>query len=231
MSTTIYLSELANLASHCEPEKIRKLLPSSECQKAERFNSPAAKLRFLAGRLMCRTLLSRELSLAPADINIAISDQGKPILDHSGGVHFNLSHSGDWLALGISCCGPLGIDLEQAQKKRPWLAIAKQFFTSAEVEKLSFLNEAALEREFYRLWTLKEAFFKARGTGLAEGLAKVDFSNSTNPQAPEELKPDKWRGEHWPPQLLSTEHTYLACIHQSAETPKLIHWSLPAQTV
>jgi phosphopantetheine--protein transferase-like protein len=68
----------------------------------------------------------------------------------------------------------LGIDIEELIPKPP-LSIAKHFFTrieAAAVAQCPADNQASL---FYRLWTLKEAYLKAIGTGLSQPLDGIEF--------------------------------------------------------
>src|SRR5690606_18832394 len=96
----------------------------------------------------------------------------------------------------------LGIDLEQLDQRRNWQAIAARYFHQDEVAQLLALPELEKCAGFYHGWTLKEAFFKARGTGIATGLDKAvfnienaaitcRFAASLNEQ------PDAWQFQLW----------------------------------
>lgn len=86
----------------------------------------------------------------------------KPRLVSPAGWYFNLSHSGEWTCLALSD-GEVGIDIQQ---ERPVdMRLATRFFTAEEQAALQGAGERA-EELFYRLWTVKEAYLKALGTGL-----------------------------------------------------------------
>lgn len=123
-------------------------------------------------------------------------DSGKPFLINKPNLHFNLSHSGDWLALLTSDCGPVGVDLEAPQKVRNFKQIAQHFFAPEEIEHLAPLEGQLLTSEFYRLWTLKEAFFKARGTGISEGLRHINFTHTHVPTSSAGLPVEPWQFKH-----------------------------------
>nr|WP_254722353.1 4'-phosphopantetheinyl transferase superfamily protein [Gilvimarinus xylanilyticus] len=117
--------------------------------------------------------------------------------------------------MGVSHTGPVGVDIEQPQKQRPLLKIAQQFFHPEEVSLLQSLPAGQCEQAFYRLWTLKEAFFKARGTGIAEGLAQVNFAAGNTPTAPAEFTPGQWHYFFTQPPVPTGEALYLACVSAS----------------
>lgn len=78
------------------------------------------------------------------------------------GVFFNLSHSGGWTVVALSD-GEVGVDVQQV---RPVDAgVAKRFFTDGERRQIEAAGDGATEL-FYRIWTVKEAYLKALGTGL-----------------------------------------------------------------
>lgn len=109
-----------------------------------------------------------------ADVVVEYDARGKAHVrgDH---VHFNVSHSGDALALAISRSQPLGIDLEHRRRPRRVLELAKRFFAPHEARMLSRLPETERQIAFLRLWTRKEALVKAEGTGLSGGLHRAVF--------------------------------------------------------
>ncbi len=99
---------------------------------------------------------------------------GKPYLpppyEHWG---FNPSDSGGWLLLGLVEGAQIGVDLELRQPRVKALAIAQRHFPDDEVDWLRTQDD--LDHAFLRLWTLKEALFKAIGRGLGYGLRKACF--------------------------------------------------------
>lgn len=79
---------------------------------------------------------------------------GKPYIE---GLHFNLSHSGDYVSMIVSTSG-VGIDIQQ---KRTISEVgAKAFFSDEEIRR-ACCSEFALAQ----LWCRKEAFLKCTGNG------------------------------------------------------------------
>ncbi len=86
---------------------------------------------------------------------------GKP---YWKGVHFNLSHSGPWVALAVGE-NPVGVDVECFRENRNVEALAKRHFTP---EEQAFVGNS--QERFLRIWTAKEARLKWDGTGLRTSL-------------------------------------------------------------
>lgn len=97
---------------------------------------------------------------------IKISNKGKPNLLYPKDIHFNISHSRDWVLGGIAEA-PIGIDIEFNEWNRNYEKIAERFFTETE-QKYVFSSKsiACKVSRFYKIWTLKESYLKADGRGL-----------------------------------------------------------------
>jgi 4'-phosphopantetheinyl transferase len=94
---------------------------------------------------------------------------GKPRLSGTEvDLRFNLSHSGALAILGLSLGAELGVDLELVRSDLDMNLIAARFFTPAEHELIGRLKGASRQAAFFRIWTRKEAYSKAIGTGLAQ---------------------------------------------------------------
>lgn len=80
----------------------------------------------------------------------------------NGNIDFNISHSGSYVVCAISIEHKVGIDVEEI-RKIPLQDFDREFSRNEMKAIYSAINPM---REFYRLWTQKEAFLKAIGTGL-----------------------------------------------------------------
>lgn len=117
-------------------------------------------------------LIPRTLALYP-DISgeIRKASDGKPFLADSD-CHISISHSRQIAVVAMSSAAPLGCDIE-FHKTRRFTRISQSYFHPNE--------DAAIERAFdsmalfYAIWTVKEAYGKAVGTGIGGTLGR-DFS-------------------------------------------------------
>lgn len=128
----------------------------------------ARRARWLAGR----TLLTRVLSPAPLP-EIVFGEQGKPAFLDDRPLWFNLSHSGDDIALLLSDEGEVGCDIEVIRPRDNWQALANAVFSVAEHDELEREPPAEKLSAFWRIWTRKEAIVKQRG-GSAWQIVSID---------------------------------------------------------
>jgi 4'-phosphopantetheinyl transferase len=92
-----------------------------------------------------------------------------------GWLPFNISHSGSYVVLAFGHVSTLGIDIELRQDI-DFLSLIDNFADS-EVE---FISNAEHSRTaFYSIWVKKEAILKSIGTGIVNGLKKVDCTQET----------------------------------------------------
>ena len=130
---------------------------------ADRAPQGARNASWLAGR----TLLARTLSPSPLP-DIIYGEQGKPAFAKGHPLWFNLSHSGDDIALLMSDEGEVGCDIEVIRPRQNWQALANAVFSITEHEELEEQLSA-----FWRIWTRKEAIVKQRG-GSAWQIVSID---------------------------------------------------------
>ncbi len=124
---------------------------------------------FVLRRGLVRRELGRRLGCSPGHVPIVSGAHGKPCLA-AGGPAFNGADSGRWALVAISDQPRVGIDVEQ------WRSVGmerlgRRFLPAEELGRLMGLPPDARRREFFRLWTRMEAFLKATGQGIGEGLA------------------------------------------------------------
>jgi 4'-phosphopantetheinyl transferase len=100
-------------------------------------------------------------------------------------LRFNLSHSGDGALLAVGWNRELGVDLESVEPARDILALARRYFSQAEIVELDALPEKDRLVGFYNGWARKEAFIKATGDGL--GFPLDGFAVRLAPRVPAEL--------------------------------------------
>ena len=120
------------------------------------------RLSLGAGILMDRGL--SEWGLCEREAVWSYTEKGKPYLAQHPHIHFNLSHSGSKV-LAVFAGVETGCDIERRQASD--LALVKRFFTPGEYAFIAGQQGKAEQDEaFTRMWTLKESFLKALGTGL-----------------------------------------------------------------
>jgi len=77
--------------------------------------------------------------------------------------------------LAVNRTAEVGVDLELIRTRPNLMAISERYFHIDEIAQLASLAAAAQTDYFFKLWTLKEAFYKGLGTGIATGLDRTAF--------------------------------------------------------
>ena len=142
------------------------MLSRDERDRADRIQKTMVRDRFVIVRAGLRQLLARYLDTEPNEVAFAYGDHGKPYLNTSN-LSFNVSHSGNMAAYVVSCGRKVGVDVEFVGRKVSHEQIARRFFAREETAALQAEPEEKRSRVFFGIWTLKEAYLKARGTGIS----------------------------------------------------------------
>lgn len=146
-------------------EEFLFVLSEEERQRAARFHFEDDRIRSRVAWGLMRMFLGKIMDQDPSAVEIMRDDFQKPFL-HDG-PSFNLAHSGDWVLLGVSAEGRLGVDMEASGPIRDLRSLAKSIFSFEEIGELETYPESQRLSAFYRGWTRKEAFVKALGQGIS----------------------------------------------------------------
>lgn len=111
-------------------------------------------------------------NLDKKDIIFSVTSQGKPFCKSHPEIYFSLSHSGDFLALAISD-REVGIDIEKLREPKENLVM--RVCCKNEIEKI-YSNKNP-DTVFTEIWTRKEAYLKALGTGIDRELSSIDTTD------------------------------------------------------
>ena len=98
-------------------------------------------------------------------------------------VHFCVSHIDTMAVIAVSRDAPVGVDIETVRRDCA-AGVIEAFCSARERRALTQLNEPARARAFARLWTLKEAYAKLTGTGLAADFRFLEFEAGPELSAP-----------------------------------------------
>jgi 4'-phosphopantetheinyl transferase len=166
---------------YCEINRFQSTLSKDERDRAQRFLFEKDRCRFIASRAWLRTILGHYLKISPDLLGFRYGLRGKPSLaDTTGdlGLRFNLSHADDYALIAVALNLEIGIDIERIVIEPANEAIAEQIFTPHEIEIIGASPAEKRPEIFYRIWTCKEAYVKARGGGLYIPFNGFDVSNA-----------------------------------------------------
>jgi 4'-phosphopantetheinyl transferase len=143
-------------------------LPDDSSKKASKFKHPVNAQRQIIGELLVRAVICNSFGLANDENLFRYSEHKKPSLKNHNNIHFNISHSGDWVVCAVSA-KEVGIDVEKIRETN--FKIARRFFSNDEVKHLFALPKNQQLEYFFDLWTLKESYLKMLGSGLTKPLS------------------------------------------------------------
>ncbi len=148
------------------------LLDDAERARYERYRVDGARQEYLTGRALVRATLSRYADVEPATWRFAANRYGRPAIvpeqaDRAPGLVFNLSHTRGLVALAVGRDCDLGVDVEWIDRDNELAKLCDRYFAPTEAAYVRAAEGAELTERFFAFWTLKEAYIKARGMGLA----------------------------------------------------------------
>jgi 4'-phosphopantetheinyl transferase len=163
-------------------------LAADEQDRAARLCFEKDREHFIAARGVLRDILGRYLNRAPESLSFRYGSHGKPALagdSDEAAIRFNVSHSQGLALYAVTQGREVGIDLEHVRSELAVAEIAERFFSPREIATLRTLPALEQRPAFFRCWTRKEAYIKARGEGLSTPLSEFDVSLA--PGEPAEL--------------------------------------------
>lgn len=208
------------------------LLDASERERRARFKAEGAALQHLVGRALVRCSLSRYADVPPTAWRFEPNRYGCPAVAAPAGTDlvFNLSHTDGLVACAVTRGLAVGVDVERVERRVEVEKLARYSFAPSEAQTLLAAPEEARRELFFAYWTLKEAYIKARGMGLALPLDGFAF-DIAGPQptvafadtCPDD--PQAWlfrRGRPTPEHRLA-----LAVAHGGHDVEIACRWTVP----
>lgn len=157
-SAHCYLIQIGNINDGLVSEYFKSLSPFEQSVSGS-IISPTKQFEYIFSRAILREILAWYLQKEP---DIAVGEYGKPYL-RNGELQFNLSHSNEWLLIGVSHLDPIGVDIEEIKPIPEWRVIEASNPSLFDPHK----TPASTLAEFYQNWTKREALLKAHGFGIA----------------------------------------------------------------
>jgi len=192
----------------------QRVISQTEQAKMDRYVFEKDKHVCLVTRALLRFVLSLVTRELPAGFEFIENPYGKPSIKPGFidiPLKFNLSHSENVSVCAIVLNHEIGVDIEYIRRKID-LNIPERFFTQYESAYIKSLAEEDRQKAFFRLWTLKESYIKAKGMGLSISLDAFGFDidgQNTLCRFHESLND---RSEHWDFFRFSLLNDYKAAI-------------------
>ncbi len=197
-------------------QRCAQILSADERARAARFHFERDQQRFTLARGNLRRILARYLGVAAQTIQFHYNTYGKPGLEaavYPVTPQFNLSHAGNLAIYAVTTERAVGIDIEQMRPITDFSQLVERFFSVQEYTQFRLLPEQRRLAAFFAGWTRKEAYIKARGSGLTLPLNQFDVT--LNPDEPARLlriQGDPHTAARWILRDLAVEPGYVAAL-------------------
>lgn len=169
MEPLIYLVEIKNpidentfnfLLKYVEPYKRENIIYHKKKEEQDRM---------LVGDILVKYILKTEFSIPMSNLNIQLGELGKPYLPTFPHIHFNVSHSGNYVICAFFE-SPIGIDIQTILSYKE--KIAKRILPP---EKIREIEESKTpDMLFTQYWSEKEALLKMVGCGFSGDVNEND---------------------------------------------------------
>jgi 4'-phosphopantetheinyl transferase len=154
-------------------------LSPDERARCQRFVFRRDRRDFAAGHALLRRVLSMHDDVRADAWTFVADANGKPSLARQSAalpLVLKPSHTHGVVACGVTRYGEVGVDVECVERVTDGRDIAERYFSTAELAELDARAGDERAARFIELWTLKEAYLKAIGSGLAQPLDTFAFS-------------------------------------------------------
>ena len=177
-----------------------RTLSTEERTRRDRLHFEVDRRDFTIAHDLLRRTLSQYLDLSPDKLRFTTNEYGKPSIEGTDprrpSISFSLSHTRGFVACAITSGIPLGVDIELIDRSRLSQFGVDHFFSQREASWLRACPDELRSSRFVELWTLKEAFLKAVGTGFSGSLAYVSSfrldNNHIEFSAPSDIEAQGW---------------------------------------
>jgi 4'-phosphopantetheinyl transferase len=187
------LTEQLNNAAHVwllRPETVTdpvrlatssELLSPDETTRYRRYRFADDRHLYLVAHAMLRRVLSTYVDVDPSDWRFSPNQHGRPEIAAPGipqPLRFNLSHTRGLVVCLVTQGADCGVDAEEISVHRHATGIAEKMFADTEQQVLQQLDGQVFLERFFTYWTLREAWCKACGIGLANSGKHFSFEVS-----------------------------------------------------
>lgn len=149
------------------------LLSNEEKYYGNNFKFEDLRDKYYIHRGILRILLSKLINKKSSSINIFVNPYGKPFVECSSNVRFNLSHSNNYALYAFTVGSEVGIDVEEDNYQININEIAPLVLSIDEYKYFRHLDSLQQRNIFFKLWTSKEALSKNYGFGMTMDFKQI----------------------------------------------------------
>jgi phosphopantetheinyl transferase len=159
---SVYLLDTRNIQAE-EVAYSKDLLKQEQLEEIEGIESQQQRPKAILVQATLRRILGKATGKGPDRLEIARDKYNKPYIKHSH-LKFNMSYGNGYVLIAYHPCREVGVDIELVQKDIDFKAMFRVFMTCQELHNVECL--ASESDWFFMVWSAKEAYLKALGTGF-----------------------------------------------------------------
>ncbi len=179
---------------------------------------------------MLSRMLSRFAEVSPAEWRFVAGPFGKPAISYPADyadLQFNISHTRGLAACAVALNCPVGVDVEAITRQTDCAMLAQTVFSARELAAWRATAPDLQQRDFFRYWTLKEAYIKACGLGLSLPLDSFTFTlREDGPPTLAIHAPSQENGYEWHFRQIEILPAYLLAVGVRTEPGQLVEFEI-----
>ncbi len=146
------------------------ILDDNERKHAASLHFHEDRVRSVVTRAALRKLLAARVMMAPEALLFTVNDHGKPGLQGSTPIEFNVSHAGCFALIALSSRRRVGVDIEYIDRPIDIHSLSRYVFSPLEHQSVQMTPQAFMFR-----WVAKESALKTLGFGISEHLQAISI--------------------------------------------------------
>ena len=135
-----------------------------------------AHMEHMIAEKLLETALRKEFNIDLKYEPRAEGEHGKPFLSYRPSLHYNISHSGEYVVC-LLADQEVGIDV-QVHRKANYERMLRRMVPEAQYDEI--LAGADAEQKFFEQWVLREAYIKWTGEGLSRDLRTISMDEGSH---------------------------------------------------
>ncbi len=155
------------------------ILSPLERKRYWRFCFDRDRKVYLVTRALVRSALSKYVDLEPGELRFIENKYGRPFVEPqqlSKEIFFSISHTIGLIVCAITRNSRVGIDAEFIYNRSFTMDMVNKYYSADEIKQIGSLSKNDRAVRIVELWTLKEAYLKARSRGLFLPIESVSFN-------------------------------------------------------
>lgn len=151
----------------------------------DRFKTRELRHQYTVAQASFLSLIALYARAKPSHIQLHSDGWHKPFLRNAescSDLQFSFSHCNNVALCGFAKNRSIGVDVEEADAGADWEHLADLCLSEYEKKWFLCLPDHQRAAVFVELWTIKEAYLKAIGTGLAVPPSEVEVECDTHNQ-------------------------------------------------